>query len=244
MDRVTWEEVLHSKLFLVNLDRRKHRLASSLKRIERAGFTNVERVRGVDGQVQDELDKGWKCHGSPPFDKSDPEFMEYKGKQGCALSHLNIWKNIIDNDIPFAVVFEDDVDFHEKWHELAKEYWKHTPRDFHVLYLGSQIHTMFPENIIVSPVYCTHAYMITLDGAKRLYELYTKSRFGVRTIDSFFTDHMKFAHSTGYVEVPFIWYVWNATMFPDKNASNSKWAKRNHGLVFQDADLGTDVREW
>jgi hypothetical protein len=49
----------------------------------------------------------------------------------------------------------------------------------------------------------------------------------------------------GMTPLPFNWYVWNATMFPDVNALLSKdWSKRNHGLVFQDVNLGTFVRPW
>lgn len=240
-----WNEVLNTPCYVLNMDKCQDRMQLALKRIGEAGFQNVKRFRGVDAEC-DDLDAAWAVHGSPRFDTSDREFcVEYKGKQGCALGHYGIWKDIIDNNVPCAIIFEDDVEFHSRWKELAKSYWEHTPRDFDILYLGSQVDMPMEGNIIVTPVFCTHAYMITLQGAKKLYDLCLRCPEGTSTIDCKIINTMKRAFATGGREMPFKWYVWNATMFPDPNAcKRSDWIKRNSGLVFQDSDLGTFVRPW
>ena len=34
------------------------------------------------------------------------------GAIGCALSHLKIYKHVVDNNIPYALILEDDVNYH------------------------------------------------------------------------------------------------------------------------------------
>jgi GR25 family glycosyltransferase involved in LPS biosynthesis len=54
--------------------------------------------------------------------------MKCRGSCGCALSHKRLWKKIVDEDIDRAIVFEDDVIFHEKFRKLMPFFWKQTPR--------------------------------------------------------------------------------------------------------------------
>lgn len=239
----TFEDaVLSTPIFLVNMDKCTDRLELSKKRIAAAGFTNVFRWKAVDAR-EDDLDAAWKRHGSPTFNPTDTEFVTYPGKQGCMLSHLDIWKHMIDQEIPIAIVFEDDVEFHQAWASLAPKYYEVTPKNFDILYFGSQMEMQTNANITRVPVFCTHAYMITLAGARKLYSLLLSDPRGVSTIDCMLIDHMNRAMMG--VPCPFEWYVWNARMFPDPRASLSKdWVKRNHGLVFQDVELGTYVRPW
>lgn len=245
MDKVTWNDVLNAPTFVVNMDRRKDRLDVAIRRIRDAGFKNVQRYRAIDG-ANDDLTEAWKKHGPPIFSSAHSDFLPNVGRQGCALSHYGIWQYMFLNNIPFLVVFEDDVEFHHEWHNLSGQYWEHTPRDFDILYLGAQMDTFTEGNITVTPVFCTHAYIITLEGAKKLYDLCLKSPTGTYTIDCMLIDHMKATFATNGRHHPFKWYVWNGRMFPDPNKvkEGSKWASRNDGLVFQDYDLGTDVIHW
>ena len=236
--------MLETPVFLVNMEKCTDRLQISQKRITEAGFTHVQRWNAVDAREGDgKLADAWARHGSPKFNPTDTEFVSYPGKQGCMLSHLDIWKHMIDQQIPAAIILEDDVDFHQSWSSLAPAYWDATPKDFDILYFGSQIEMQTHAHICCAPVFCTHAYMITLDGARKLYSLLLQDPRGVSTIDCMLIDHMN-RTMMGF-PAAFTWYVWNARMFTDPRASVSKdWAKRNHGLVFQDVDLGTFVRPW
>jgi GR25 family glycosyltransferase involved in LPS biosynthesis len=123
------------------MDRCTERLALSESRIRNAGFKNVHRHRAVDGKNEGELQEAWARHGNPLLNMEDVEFVDtYKhGKQGCSLSHFDVWKDIVDNSIPYAIIFEDDVEFHKDFATLAPTYWLNTPKDFDVLYMGSQI---------------------------------------------------------------------------------------------------------
>jgi len=161
------------------------------------------------------------------------------------LSHLDLWKMIIDNNVAIATVFEDDVCFHKDWSILAKSYFEITPKNFDLIYLGGQIDYMMPGNVLMTPTFCTHAYVITLEGAKKLYKLLLEAQLGVKTIDCMLLGLMKSVVFENVDPVPFIWYTWNATMFYDPFASaDPDWAKRNNGLVFQDPKFISDVRIW
>jgi GR25 family glycosyltransferase involved in LPS biosynthesis len=143
-----------------------------------------------------------------------------------------------NEEIDKAVVFEDDVFFHKDWKQLAPLYMSATPQDYDILYLGSQMEMRCDAKICRVPVYCTHAYIITREGARKLYDTITKGfPRGMSAIDSLLIETMyKLPHT-------FNWLVWNGMMYHDARAvAHPEWAKRNCGLVFQDPAFGTDVK--
>jgi len=242
------ENTLDSKFyslpcFIVNIDRCKERYSFSYNNVKNAGFTDIRRFKGIDAKV-DNLDEAWAIHGSPRFNKADVNFNKMLGHQGCMLSHLHLWRHIIDNSLEYAIVFEDDVRFHCEWQNIAHLYVHHTPADFDILYLGSQIEARTDARIAKVPVYCTHAYMISLAGAKKLYSLILNEASGVRTIDIMLINNM-YKHFQNPQYVPFIWYAWNATMIPDMYKKNKpSIEKRNSGLVFQDDTFESEVSNY
>jgi GR25 family glycosyltransferase involved in LPS biosynthesis len=228
--------------FVINLDRCQERYYITSERIQKAGFTNIHRYRAVDAKNPAELSATWESHGNPKFDPARTEFVKWKGEQGCALSHLNIWRTIVNEKIPKAVVFEDDVFFHKDWDKLHTPFWSATPNDYDILYLGSQLEIPSNSAICRVPVYCTHAYVITCEGAAKLYNhVLTGFPQGLCAIDSLLLETMY--KSLGGQAPVFNWYVWNGTHIPDPAAVvDPEWAKRNRGLVFQDPVFGTDVK--
>lgn len=248
MESLSWQDVLNMKGYLINMDKSVDRLQSATKRLKNAGFTNVQRYKAVDGQV-DDLDLAWSMHGSPQLDQSDPLFTHtYKaGKQGCALSHYGIWKQMIDEKIQYALVFEDDIEFHCSWHQLAEQYWNGTPRNFDILYLSGQMEPPVQGHIVVTPVYCTHAYMLTLEGAQKLYNMCINFPKGSGCIDGMIINYMRSILSTfqnNIEQYSLRWFVWNAFQFDDPNRSKRPdFIGRNGGLVFQDGDFKSHVCE-
>jgi GR25 family glycosyltransferase involved in LPS biosynthesis len=240
------EELYTAPCFIVSIDRCINRYSFAKDNVENAGFKNITRFKGVDAKV-DDLDKAWAIHGNPVFNANHKEaldFKEYKGKQGCMLSHLNLWKYIIDNKIKVATIFEDDVRFHSQWNQYAHQYLKNTPNDFHILYLGSQIEAHIASPIAIVPVYCTHAYVITYEGAQLLYNILLNHPNGIYTIDMMLIDMMwQVMYNKDFR--PFVWYVWNGNILPNdyKTIDPSK-QKRNQGLVFQDDIFESEVRQY
>ena len=83
-------------LFLINLDSRADRLK---KMISKLGDLPFERIAAVDGQNLDE-----RGLVSP-----SARFRMAKNEIACILSHKLIWQKIVDDNIPYACVLEDDV---------------------------------------------------------------------------------------------------------------------------------------
>jgi GR25 family glycosyltransferase involved in LPS biosynthesis len=244
MIQLSWHDVLAAPAFIINMDACADRMEITRHRVTNAGYTNIRRVSAIDARTCD-LATEWAKFGSPKFHPQkeiETEFLEYPGKQCCLLSWVVTLQKIIDEDIPFATVFEDDAMFHKDWASLAPAFYEHTPKDFDMCYLGAQIdyphHT--PE-ISRAPAFCTHAIMLTNAGARKLYDFILKSPDGLYTIDWMMKD---MAHKP-FTQHAYVFYVWNAIRFEDPARVMPKdWTKRNIGLVYQDYDMGTFVREW
>jgi len=246
---IKWDDILNGPCYVINLNRNTDRWDTAKIKVKAAGFKNITRIEGVDGKNEEQLIENWKIFGNPKFARWDEEFVKYPGKQGCFLSHMKIWKEIIDNKIPWAVIFEDDVIFHDLWDTLAPAYYNNTPKDFDVLYFGSQFEFNSKYSIDKGPVFCTHSMLVSYEGAKKMYEMCLNKTDGVYTIDYMLIDMMKYKmyyNPQNNIEFPFNWYVWNGiNFFPSKLVHIPKgWSKRNSGLVFQDESYGSEVRPW
>jgi hypothetical protein len=236
-----WLDILLGPAFVINLNSRPDRLAASAGEIKRAGFTDVRRFPAVDATDPDGLAQAWANCGSPPFAAWDGGFEIVPGKQACLLSHLAVWQEIVDRDLPFACVFEDDVVFHRHWAHLAPTAFAFTPPEYDLLYMGNMTVTPGSGLVRKTPVYCTHAYLITREGAARVRSLLLADPEGVGSIDI-----MLFRHQSRWEADPqgssFSWYAWSGTTFADKRAGVAvEWQNRNTGLVFQDFALGSDI---
>lgn len=242
-----WQAFLEAPVFAINLARCSDRWATTEARLREAGFRDVRRWEGVDAAGADAVLKaGWARHGSPRMDTRDHEFCHsYKGKQGCMLSHLDVLAHAIANRIPYFVVMEDDVLFHPQWSAIAPVYYDATPKNYDLLYLGSQLETPCEYSIVQMPCFCTNAMALTLSGAERVYRFLVNHPAGVRTIDCMLKDHQTDVLRDPKVTPAFQWYVWDGRLFPTPLTTMDKdWTKRNTGLVFQDVAFGSEVRPW
>ena len=105
---------------------------------------------------------------------------------GCGMSHMKVWRYIVENSIEYAVVLEDDVtpidDFISRFNKVIKE----VPDDWDIFYLYCLGVESTPEGLetfvsqigggekitenIFRPGYplSTAGYCLNLEGAKRL----------------------------------------------------------------------------
>lgn len=92
-------------IWVLNLKPDTERLAFMTKQLNALGlpFTVVE---ALDGDRLSESD--WKLYSEDRARKfSGRELV--RGEVGCALSHARMWERIVREDIPEAMIFEDDV---------------------------------------------------------------------------------------------------------------------------------------
>ena len=209
--------------------------------IKNAGYTNMIIFEAVNASNDIERNATLKMFSNPKFH----DHLSY-GQIGCFLSHLKLYKHIIDNKINISTVFEDDVHFHSKWNNLAPTYYLHTPKDFDIVFIGNQ--TVIDKSVPLinhNSTFCTHAYIITLDGARKLlslllhwdYHTEENTNFAGHKLNGLFAidiiiktiqDRM----NTRKLKKLLTWYCWNGTKYPCRNALIGH-AARNTGLVFQ-----------
>jgi GR25 family glycosyltransferase involved in LPS biosynthesis len=229
---LSFEQILHGPCTILNMDKcQDERWDIVEKRVKDAGFVNVIRESAIDGMNCD-LPLMWKNLGV----NSNVEYaFKTQGQSGCTLSHIHLWQKIINNNISFMTVFEDDVMFHKHWHNLAENiFWYLTDKTCDLVYMGS--HGGFTPHmplVLQHPVYCTHAYIITLEGARKLVDLFLTSK-KLEVIDNVI--HMLMSNNDSFLR----WQCWNATSFDD-NARNTAYKHRNDGLVYQDASFQSNV---
>ena len=162
----------HSRFpaFLINLDRHSDRLAAAQARLAQAGV-NATRVAAVDGAAL-----------SPPERRAAVARVHAilargrlytPGQIGCARSHHAIYRRMIDENIPAALIFEDDVlplpEFSASLAGLEKSVDTSRPQVF-LLSDGTQPPLPRADGAFARATCgdCSEAYLITLPAAREL----------------------------------------------------------------------------
>ena len=109
-----------------------------------------------------------------------------KGEIGCYLSHINTWKKIINDKVDYGIVFEDDITIDDRLINFIGDLKKSTlPKKVMIKLVSSErkAYTIFHhlDNSIKLvkefPISCsTVAYMISLAGAKQLFQKMSLTR--------------------------------------------------------------------
>ena len=97
------------QIFLINLDRRPDRLEQVKTQLVQLGL-EFQRISAVDGS---------QLPADYPLLQKERFLLEQKkpaviGEIGCAESHRLIWKQMIAQNLPFALVLEDDISLSPK----------------------------------------------------------------------------------------------------------------------------------
>ena len=126
------------KHFVINLKRRPDRLENFFKKYPYPK-ESIEVVYGFDGKNQSLENKKEK--------KFYARFPNYRnpGEIGCFISHLRIWKKMVNENIPVAMIFEDDALFNENFKEFMETLI--LPENFKLLFPGGR----FTKDFICPP---------------------------------------------------------------------------------------------
>lgn len=153
------------KLFLINLDRRPERLERMAGLFERLGL-EFTRISAVDGTLltADEV----KGLGSLR-----------PGESGCFLSHRECWQRIVDESLPHAAIFEDDLHLTPgatsllgkgDWIPVGADIVKLETRLYHARI--DKVATATVDERTLHMLRSRHAgaggYIVTLEGARKL----------------------------------------------------------------------------
>lgn len=168
------------KIYVVNLDSRADRWKSLLE--AEPSLHSAERISAVDGR---------KLSLTPEIYQlfHHNTFQWKKSVMGCLLSHLSIWKRILQEKGDSFLILEDDVRLEPGW----REQWNrvNVPKDADIIYLGGILppnraglpHVLqkvtnhcysIQPNCLFSKIplpifhFCTYAYAITRSGVEKI----------------------------------------------------------------------------
>jgi len=114
------------------------------------------------------------------------------GKLACSASHIKVWNEIIIRQLPYAIVFEDDVSIRPGFISFIHELIKQIPSDFDLVHLyvsdpdGKWAKRACAANrtyLSYIPSWGRSAYLVSYSGAEKLVSGFkTITDFGDRQI--------------------------------------------------------------
>lgn len=239
-----FNDILNMPTFVIHLSNKSsERKDFFYNNLKNQKYTNIIIFEGIDVNNYTLFEEIITSFNNPKIDKSLG-----KGQIGCLLSHMKLYKYIIDNNILISNIFEDDIYFHPEWEKIAPEYYSNTPKDYDILFIGNQIYNYKSPKINKEPCFCTHAYILTLNGAKKIYEfilnfglhpelnisLLGEEHEGIFVIDFIFFLSQKMMIKNKSLNF-FNWYCWNELHYQcyDNKLPLKGTKEKNCGLVFQ-----------
>lgn len=163
-------------IYIVNLDRHPDRLDSIEQQLSELGLDYI-RVAAVDGSKlsQRELDQVY----DPVLCKRSLGRELARGEIGCAMSHLSIYRRMMESQIPLACVLEDDAQLSEKLPQVleALEYLGAEQEPVVCLLTHVGRYTAWGARTLKNTdcqvcktihAFCAHGYLINLAAARQL----------------------------------------------------------------------------
>ena len=95
-----------SAVLVINLDHSTARLAETRRQLEQLGLP-FHRIPAVDGLALSAPERS-RCY-DPGLNRLQFHKSLSDGEIGCYLSHLRAWQWIVDHDLDYALILEDDV---------------------------------------------------------------------------------------------------------------------------------------
>lgn len=251
---MNFSDILNKPAFVIHVNELSpERSEFFTKNIKNAGYTDMKIFEGVNAKNKDKLNDVLNSFNNPKIHK---DFSN--GGIGCLFSHLNLYKHIINNNIDICTIFEDDIHFHPDWNIIAPKFYENTPKIFDIIFIGNQIDNCIKNNNSVPRInkescFCTHAYILTLEGAKKLlylllnwnYKSEENQKYVGHPLTGLFSIDVMIKNIQDKIIKKQIhsnilkWYCWNGTKNPCQyNKLPLKGTDtRNSGLVFQCCDF-------
>lgn len=176
--------MIFDKIIYINLDRRPDRKANVenyMKKHNLEAYT--ERFPAIDGKKIDfeKIDKKLISDEAiqDAFNNTKLYTTMTIGGIGCALSHYNVYKKIIDENINRCLILEDDIEITDDFNDKCAYLEPHLNQiDYDLFFLGyhdSSIKYSYYYNYRFKQfnrVYGLFGYIVTLEGAKKLMNIF------------------------------------------------------------------------
>ena len=162
-------------IFIVNLERSQDRREKITSRLKEIG-ASFELFPAVDGAKLSE-DELAIYDEKLVFEKIARPLS--RSEIGCYLSHKRLWQRIVDNNLPWAAVLEDDVNIHDDLGKVLSSV-SQIPLEWDFVRLAGICETPFLElyalgdsfklAVLLQGASGTQGYCISHAGAKKLLE--------------------------------------------------------------------------
>jgi glycosyl transferase family 25 len=217
------------RAIVINLERRKDRL-EYINNNYKSNLYDLELFSAFDTKYletnpKEYIDLKDKFINNIDINRSNNQNYPYyyfnsftPGELGCFMSHLIIWKKIIDENIDQLIVYEDDCIFNLQFNiRLNTILSNEIPNDFNIIFLGGKMvnnythnyNIMLSENIYIKKdpePYGTFSYIISKKGAELLYNYAFNEFRGNLGVDYFIDEFLKKNNHKIHVISPFICY--------------------------------------
>ena len=180
---------MFQQIIYINLKHRKDRLENVLNQISKIKKNNnVIRIDAINGKTLDLQNLSQSLVTKNGINDAINNNLSMgipltRGAIGCALSHREAFKKIIEKNINAALIVEDDISINELYNDTIHELYMNKPDDYDIIYLGyhdatikyiyEQINDTFCKAYIV---YGLFGYIVTNNGAKKLLDIFPISK--------------------------------------------------------------------
>ena len=126
--------MINCPIYLINLINRPNRLINSLKELNKVSM--AEKITRINATNKEEAYKVRHKYFDSRIEDNIKEIKSTTiiptwGAAGCAISHIRVWREILNNNIEFALILEDDNEitdinlFNYSIEKIKKIYFSH-----------------------------------------------------------------------------------------------------------------------
>jgi GR25 family glycosyltransferase involved in LPS biosynthesis len=185
------------KVYLINLKRRPDRYEKFMTGYNNSDMKDIDIMRneGVDGSSLDmekvPLSEGAKAELKQIITTGfrSRHYQLTKGAIGCYLSHVKVWKNMLENNYKSVLIFEDDVNVPKNIMQMITVNMKYIPNDWDIILFGfhCKVCTLNNNHRNVEKFILLHCYAIRNECVTKI--LKTESLFPItQQIDSYLSE--------------------------------------------------------
>ncbi|GAA0559943.1 glycosyltransferase family 25 protein [Rheinheimera aquimaris] len=160
-------------VWLINLDSNPERYKSAAEQLDKLGF-QAERFSAIYGKNLSEQAIN-ACYDSK-LNREKFRRPLSAGEIGCYLSHRTLWQRMVDEQIPLALILEDDIDLEAEFVTVLQKISQLDNWD--MIKLADDRDGKGEQKLALGDGYelvnfakvpnCTTGYALTLQGAKKL----------------------------------------------------------------------------
>ncbi|KAI8319635.1 hypothetical protein GQ54DRAFT_264971 [Martensiomyces pterosporus] len=157
-------------VYVINLDRREDRRNTMGQMMK---YLNVQyELFQATNETEVERAASPKSGDGEDAPAADIKYHTRPAERACMHSHMSVLKDIVIHGYQRTLILEDDVDMEADIKDRLGDLLPHVPSTWDLLYLGHCSKETFQRTEFHKNLYlarrpsCTHAYAISLEGAK------------------------------------------------------------------------------